>query len=148
MRREHGNPTHGTDGLWTAKVNLTQKTAAGVVPAESDGECIRCTLLLLMHDTDVKTSRVQERNAALADKKTILERQISEHHEKQEVLAAQKAKLEAQSHQQQALISSLEEDLASSRCGATPVMNHVIHDYWWFSLCSEGPECSNIGHQL
>lgn len=71
---------------------------------------------------------MQERNAALADKKTILERQISEHHEKHEALAAQKAKLEAQNHQQQALISSLEEDLASSRCGATSVMLYVIQN--------------------
>lgn len=69
-----------------------------------------------MHANDVEMPFMQERNAALADKKTTLERQVGEYHEKQEALAAQKAKLEAQSHQQQALISSLEEDLASSRC--------------------------------
>ena len=95
-------------------------------------------------DDDVK-ALMQERNTALADKKTMLERQMCEQIEKQEALAAQKAKLEAQSHQQQALISSLEEDLASSRYSAAPEMIYVIEA----NEISSSWSCtgSNIRHQ-
>ena len=58
---------------------------------------------------------MQARNAALADKVTRLERQITEQQRHQDALAADRVKLEAQSQQQQVLISRLEEDLATSR---------------------------------
>ncbi len=59
---------------------------------------------------------VQARNAGLADKVTILERQVSEQQQVHEAATAREAQLETQSRDQQALIGRLEDDLASSRC--------------------------------